>query len=668
MLSTSEQFQSTSIATVRWPCAKVEITWTDPYLDLSIRATPNEQNYTSWNKQVADLIDVVPYKYLHIDEESTWFDGNYHFAPATEEEALNYQMGWWGASVAGVGGALVAPYPTMAVEHSKRPVFAVVVVGDSAYNEYPVDFDIFVYTESGLVATHVVTGNDQLRYEADLHNLNILEANRVDIVIKKWSKSGTVVKISEFYTAIVRTYEDDDILSLKLLEELEYKDGTIPIGNVSANELDLSLENVIDRFFSGNTDSILHTLIRSNRKIKAWLGFKYSNGSKEMLPLGVFWSGDWDTPEHGSGASTSSKDRMGLLNKFIYYKSQVWINITVYDLAVNLLEAARLEMPDMKYNVDSRLTSYVIPTAHFPRQSYQKCLKDLMGACLGFAYCDRNGVLQLKANPLIEAATHDLEITKDNYFTKNQPSKTDEISNYIEITIQPLIINTEDKIYAGKKSTIAPYATIEIEAKYSSAPCVNASASLVEEDTSTGVVIQKAEYYSWGAILTINNSAIESGAYKVEIVGQKYSVQGEQVVVVSDTESIRENGTLKFELKDKYLIQTEDLAKNIGSILVQSYKLQKKDVDIDWRGNPALELADTIRIPEYQKGNINTVGNFVVTKNQLQYDGSIRCVTSARKVSQIETEYIATKYQDVDDDSEIWQDIDESTIIVQDRG
>jgi hypothetical protein len=225
MLSASSEFFDAAKADIRTPCAKVEITWTDPYLDLSITATPNEQNYTSWNKQVADLIDVVPYKYLHIDEESTWFDGNYHFAPGTEEEALNYQMGWWGASVAGVGGAFSAPHPTMTVEHSKRPVFAVTVVGDSAYNEYPVDFDIYVYTESGLVATHNVAGNDQLKYEADLHNLNILEANRIDIVIKKWSKSGTVVKISEFYAAIVRTYEDDDILSLNCLKSLSIKMG-----------------------------------------------------------------------------------------------------------------------------------------------------------------------------------------------------------------------------------------------------------------------------------------------------------------------------------------------------------------------------------------------------------------------------------------------------------
>lgn len=668
MLSTSEQFQSTAVATVRWPCAKVEIAWTDPYLDLSIRATPNEQNYTSWNKQVADLIDVVPYKYLHIDEESTWFDGNYHFAPGTEEEALNYQMGWWGASVAGVGGAFSAPYPTMTVEHSKRPVFAVVVVGDSAYNEYPVDFDIYVYTESGLTATHIVTGNDQLKYEADLHNLNILEANRIDIVIKKWSKSGTVVKISEFYTAIVRTYEDDDILSLKLLEELEYKDGTIPIGNVSANELDLSLENVTDRFFSGNTDSILHTLIRSNRKIKAWLGFKYPNGSKEMLPLGVFWSGDWDTPEQGSGASTTARDRIGLLNKLTYYKSQVWLNISVYNLAVNLLESARLVMPDLKYNIDSLLTSYIIPVAYFPRQSYQKCLKELMGACLGFAYCDRNGVLQLKANPLTEAEVPDLEITQDDYFTKKQPAKSDELVNYIEITTQPLELNAEDKIYTGKKTTIAAYSTIEVEAKYNGAPCVNATATLVSEDTTSGVTIQSAQYYAWGAIVTINNAAITNGTFKIEIAGRKYSVQGEQVVIVSDPESIRENGTIKHELQENHLIQTEAVAQSVGNILLQSYKLPKKDVDIDWRGNPALELADTIRIPEYQKGNINTVGNFVVTKNQLQYDGSIRCATSARKVSQIETEYIATKYQDIDDSSEMWQDIDESTIIVQDRG
>jgi len=211
-----------------------------------------------------------------------------------------------------------------------------------------------------------------------------------------------VVKIVEFYTGIVETYYDDDILNMSLLEEMLISDGSLPVGNISANELDLKLQNIEDRFFVGNTSSPIYTMIKRNRRIRAWLGtvlppFNLNPALEtvEWIPLGIFWSGDWQAEELGTYVSTSARDRMELLRKSMFEISDIYEDVTLFDLATTVMADAKLKMADMVYNIDASLAAITLQYAWFGKVSYFECIREICEACQGYAYVDRYGVVQI---------------------------------------------------------------------------------------------------------------------------------------------------------------------------------------------------------------------------------------------------------------------------------
>ena len=188
------------------------------------------------------------------------------------------------------------------------------------------------------------------------------------------------------------------------MEEREIGDGSLPIGNISANELDLSLQNIsiikdgeaiIDPFFPSNPDSYLHNVIKKNRRVRAWIGILLSDASIEYIPLGTFWTGDWSAEEQESTVSTSARDRMELLRAAICSTLPVYESVTLYDLAENLLNNAKtaIPMPDLTWEIDVALQLITVPYGYFPRQDYFACIKQLVTACMGQAYMSRGDVL-----------------------------------------------------------------------------------------------------------------------------------------------------------------------------------------------------------------------------------------------------------------------------------
>ena len=135
-----------------------------------------------------------------------------------------------------------------------------------------------------------------------------------------------MTKVIEFFSSVQVTYEGKDLFLIHLLEEREVEGATLPVGNISANEVDIQLNNVDRVFDPGNTQSSLSGLVKVNRKIRPYLGVELDDGTVEWLPMGVFWSGDWRAPEDDIIAETSGRDRLELLRKSTYSKSQVLMN------------------------------------------------------------------------------------------------------------------------------------------------------------------------------------------------------------------------------------------------------------------------------------------------------------------------------------------------------
>ncbi len=269
MYQVSDAYKAQVLARERRVMGRVTVDYTDPALDQSIQATANQNANVSYPSQAADGSEGVPRRYAALDGTFRP-DGTWYPAPAPNELGAN-QMGWWGAVLAGAGGTFVAPYPTLTITYQARPVHSLRVVGDSARQEYPVDFTIKLYGAGDvLLHTEVVAANAGITWSKDI--APVLNVVKQVLEISKWSLAGRTVKVSEFFTGIRQTYEGEDLVSIDLLEEREVSQGSLPVGNISANQITVKLNNADRRFDADNPDSPLYGLIKPNRRVRAWLG------------------------------------------------------------------------------------------------------------------------------------------------------------------------------------------------------------------------------------------------------------------------------------------------------------------------------------------------------------------------------------------------------------
>lgn len=600
--------------------ARIEIDYTDPFLDQSIEVQASEQANVSYPAQTADAVSEPFAKIASLD--GSWvLNGSFALAP-DPDEADQYQMGWWSAQLAGDDGAFAEPYPSLTVTHFARPIHSLKVVGDSARGEYPVDFRIDLYgPDDTLLYTEQVTGNTEVVWSKTLAS-PVLDVVKQVLTIMKWSHPGRQAKILEFFTSVQETYEGDDILLIHLLEEREVSQGSLPVGNISANEIDIRLYNKNRKFDAGNTQSPLYQLLKQNRRIRAWLGVETQTGI-EYVPLGVFWSGDWSAPEDGVYAQTTGRDRLELLRRSTYSTSQVQQNKTLYDLAVAVLADAGLKPEE--YWVDPELQNYVVPYAYFEPESHREALRKIAEACLGQVYCDRNGIVRVEGpSYLASKTTADITITPDDYFRKDNPVKWSEIANYIEVETQPLRpVDTPQEVYRSNEPvSIQAGQTITITAYYNETPCIDAVASL--EGAPSGCVIQQATYYAWGADIKVYSP--NAGTFTLIINAKPLKVLNKERAVAKDDASIIDNGLIKYTFPANPLVQTRDVAQDIANKLLAAFKNPRRDVEVEWRGNPALLLGDRVKVTDRNEQN-----DYYVVRQEIEYSGALRARLSGRR-------------------------------------
>jgi hypothetical protein len=265
----SQDFLDKMKADRRQVFARVEIDYTDPFMDQSLEISANEQANISYPQQTADSVQETTHKWASLD--GSWVLGEYRLAPLPEM-LTRAQFGWWGKQLAGTGGAFASPYPALTVTHLPRPIHTLRVVGDTAREEYPVDFAVELYApDDTLLYAETVTGNTEINWSKTLAS-PVLDVVKQVLTITRWSHEGRQAKIIEFFTSIREVYETGDLVSVRLLEEREASQGSLPVGNISSNEITLTLNNESKKFDLDNEQSPLHNLLKPNRRIQAWLG------------------------------------------------------------------------------------------------------------------------------------------------------------------------------------------------------------------------------------------------------------------------------------------------------------------------------------------------------------------------------------------------------------
>ena len=91
-----------------------------------------------------------------------------------------------------------------------------------------------------------------------------------------------------------------------------------------------------------------------------------------------------------------------------------------------------------------------------------------------------------------------------------------------------------------------------------------------------------------------------------------------------DEASILENGLLTYEFPANPLVQTLDQAQAIADALLASVKDPRRDIEMEWRGNPALLLGDRVTV----KGK-----DYHVIRQEIEWTGALSARLTGRKVT-----------------------------------
>lgn len=614
--------------------AKVQVDYTDPEIDQSIVVNTNTSNYTSYPYQIVNGKNNPNYNYLSLD--GSWVLGDEQALAPSEYEIEYVQFGLWGSELSNTQGTFNTN-PILELKFLPRPIRSLKLVGDSKKGEFPVDFMFRLYNEyDEILYADNITNNDSVFWTKDIVHIN--EVVKMEIEIVKWNKPNRVIKIMEVFSSIQEIYEGEDIISINLIEERETSQGSLPVGNISSNEIEVVFNNVNRQFDVGNVNSNLYGLVKPNRKITAWIGIE-----NELIPIGLFWTKDWDVSEDGVVAKTIGRDRLDRLRDNLYSNSILEINKSIYDLAENILLDSGLKIG--QYWIDEELKDTIIPYSYFKPVTHRDALRQLVSACLGQVYCDRNGIIRVEGASFMfdksETITtaflqpefpSEMEvidaygISGDDYFTKNNPSRQSNIANHITVETQPLVIGDMEEVYSSNEPrVINPDEEVNITINFNTVPCTDVDIVL----SGVGEIID-SKIYSWGADITVLSNII--GEFTIKANGKPLRVENKDTIIVKDNDSILENGMIRYEFKDNHLIQSVEIARDIGNTLLKYYKDPRRDLTMEWRGNPALELGDIVVVNDYPRDAYGEQGYYYITKQEMEFAGYLRANMEGRRV------------------------------------
>jgi hypothetical protein len=563
------------------------------------------------------------------------------------------QTGWYNATASDSNGEWVTD-PLLVFTFTTRAFYGgiISIQSDTKYNEYPVDYTLRVYKDAALLYTKIVTGNTDIAIQVTMTGLSESEVNKITLEINKWSMPYGIVKIIELGFELSDTFYGDDIISLEILEETEVEEGSVPLGNISANEISVVLSNDGNRFNYGNPNSVYNGVIKKDRKIEVWLGFVLPASSADIttgdyivevtdgvkvgyLPYGVYWSDEWVTDEQTRTVSTFARDRMDSLRQLVYDDSLLYTNITLSSLAEKLMASANVKVTDtMDWVIDKSLDDITIPFGYSDKKTYFEALKDIAIVGLTTVYVDRTGKVIIGSYPVSrnDSPVPEASWTQNVVYNQTVSPKTEEIANSIEVKAKYLVLTSSAvSVYESDDQYTIPTgaSSLDISLAWDDVPVDPTTVIVTLTNVSGTSIISVSDIYVWGGRFTITGSA--GNVFSLDAVGIAALPQSEILYSVHDQKSITAYGKRVYEFPANSLLQKYSTAKQIADGLLPSYKEPRKDAAVSLPADTIVALSDPIVLTEYKDSETETKTYFHIIRQTLTYDGALDAEVELRR-------------------------------------
>lgn len=397
---------------------------------------------------------------------------------------------------------------------------------------------------------------------------------------------------------VLEVLKSNYLVSSDIIEET-FKSSNSPFGDITSNELSLSLMNENGLFNPKNTSSPYYGLIRRGIQIEAFIR---PDEVTEWDRIGVYYVTDWNTSSSGTIADVTACDALySVLNapvpslgisKDIPFTQFITEYFALFDLNVTVDAAIQLTVP------------YVFTSGYTDNR---RLLADLMIAAIADCFCLHDGSIAIvsKTAPRSLRAT----ITDDDQIVSaaiKQTIATDYDS--AQVTCNAMQESAEKNILSISDLSVAPGITNTELTSFSSDRVASVrSINIESEDT-----VKPVSFDATADHIICNLQSTSDATVNLNIIG---------TVLESVSSIVSTEGTFAIEINSAF-VQTQSNARSLATYVDSYVNEAMPTLDLSIRGNPRLELGSLIRAKS-DRYKVDFTG--VLTKVKYAYAGGLHC-------------------------------------------
>lgn len=386
---------------------EVSLDIADPDLVKDAVAMDNGAVYISNTSEIVSEVskDISPYTTL---EQNMWLlDGSRKHIPVTDYSSGEYV----GDILSDESGVFVGKTPIITIDFSRvhdKLIPGITITWGRVGNDFATHFIVTAYNGDTIIATKEIVDNKSV---VSVVALDIINYDRITIQVVKWCLPNRRVRVDEIFVGWRKVYSKKDLFSYSHSQSVDPISTALP-----KMEIKFSIDNS-DNFYNPYNPDGLSKYLMERQEVKARYGLRLQNNTIEWINCGTFYLSEWYAKQNGMTAEFAARDLLEFMS--VNYKDPVTVirERSLYDLAVQVLQAANLPLNkdgSVRWVVDDSLKE-IYTKAPLPDDTMASCLQMIANAGRCVVYPDRNGILHIEP---INTSVTDYKVNSFNSYAK----------------------------------------------------------------------------------------------------------------------------------------------------------------------------------------------------------------------------------------------------------
>ena len=378
--------------------------------DASVKgAKDNGAVYISDSSKLTSGVGKTPTPYCTLEQNLWCLDGNRKAIPESDFG----DSGYVGDVLSDNTCVFSTKLPIISIEFSRvfnKLIPGVTITWSPTYNEWADTFVVVAYNGDTVVAEKEVVGNKMVK---SLILTDIIEYDRIVIIIKKWCLPNHRARVEEIYVGLHKVYGKTDLFDYSHSQSVDPVSTSLP-----KFEIRFSVDNVEGEYNPYNTNGLAKYLME-RQEIRSRYGLKMDDGSIAWIKGGTFYLSEWYAKQNGMTADFTARDLLEFMSATYHDDVTTITQRSLNDLALAILQRADLPLNSdgtVNWVIDDSLQK-IYTKAPLPEDTLANCLQLIANAAECVLYQDREGKLHIE--PLKFDDT-DYKIDSFNSYSKSE--------------------------------------------------------------------------------------------------------------------------------------------------------------------------------------------------------------------------------------------------------